>query len=1262
LPRFGGCHLFLTFSSPLFLTDDRLAQMLGAAHMAQTAQGDIEVRTASWTVYDNADHAVTFAQGYAMLDTSDNQWDLFTLVNPVSVTLSNPNGQVTSQVQATVDTASGVIGWTANAADNEVYLGSLSPLTLLAPTTCSGNSIGLPTQSSYVSWTTYEYSHEQLVSTRVYYAIPESGTGTAAANYNETDYGYNAVGTQIWAETPDGTITWNVLNAAGLVLSTWEGTDDNGATPTDPTGGHSLGNNMVEVSSNLYDPDGDVISTTQFVDSNSADNRVTVYGYDWQDRLVSTMTFDGTYYTYTYNTYDNQGEVIETQQFQAATPWTVNPAGDLLLSQSTTDYDALGEVYQSTEYLVTSGLVGTAEITSYSYDADGNQVSLTDPAPDSNTTTWTYDGLDQVKSQTDALGQTDYYYDGAGEMYQQTDADDRTTLYTYDAVGRETGESWHAAASGRLTETIGCTYNPAGLLVSATDDNLLDSTVAVDSYQYDAAGEVTSESETIPGLAPVVTLSSQYTAGDRTQLAATIGTTADFVNTYQYAGPYGQMSQVTQTGATGGDAVAAKTVTFQYDNLGEYSTISRYQNADPSANLVAQSTYGYNTAGELTSLNYADANGNTLENYQWSYDALGNMVQSSNTYDGTTVYTSDSTGQLLTAANTTTPVLNENFSYDSNGNRTNSGYQTGPNNELLSDGTYTYSYDGEGNQTARWVNNNGVSESSPQSGDTDVTIYTWDNRNRLTSMTQYANYDAYKGLGSYNSPTPEMTVTYIYDAFDRWIGETVTAYSGGSPSSVQTTDFVYDGNQIVLQFDKDGTGNVTANDLSHRYLNGPAVDQVLADEQVTNLQTPGNVVWTLTDNEGTVRDLATYNAQTGVTTVANHRSLDSYGNLTSQTNAAVDCLFGLAGMPFDEASGTYVTPTRRYDPATGRWDSPDTDGFRGGDTNLYRYCGNAPTTSVDPTGQDRWVLTNGHWWIIVAVWDPTGTKVVGYQRLEYWPWGYVVTEPTFGTTLATLLLGLPPNPAGVKFVKPGSGGPADVGCVVGHWKSNAAQDAALLAEWRRIQQQQWDTRVAAVGRYLGYYVGWNCMSVALWWCDYGGAAGPATLIVPPPPTMPQGTLPVKCFAAGTPVLCPDGARPIELIQPGDRILAYDLDANVVVESRALRCDAYQGDFDMLEVEVSPENRIHVTTEHAFYDGREWVSSGDLAARGPILDASGKQVMVAINGRSRCNHAITYNLRTEHKTYLVGSSGLVASDRDVLISSEARPNEAAGTPT
>jgi RHS repeat-associated protein len=132
------------------------------------------------------------------------------------------------------------------------------------------------------------------------------------------------------------------------------------------------------------------------------------------------------------------------------------------------------------------------------------------------------------------------------------------------------------------------------------------------------------------------------------------------------------------------------------------------------------------------------------------------------------------------------------------------------------------------------------------------------------------------------------------------------------------------------------------------------VDQAFADEQVTSPQAPGKVVWTLTDNLGTVRDLAVYNAQTGQTSVVNHRVYDSFGNLVSQTNAAVDCLFGFAGMVYDEASGTYVTPTRRYKPTDGRWDGPDWILFGGGDTNLDRYCGNSPTNATDPSGTWRW--------------------------------------------------------------------------------------------------------------------------------------------------------------------------------------------------------------------------------------------------------------------------------------------------------------------
>ena len=61
----------------------------------------VAVRTATWTYYDDADHMTFTAQGYATQDTSGN-WTVFTLVNPVSITITNPDGQQTDSIQATV--------------------------------------------------------------------------------------------------------------------------------------------------------------------------------------------------------------------------------------------------------------------------------------------------------------------------------------------------------------------------------------------------------------------------------------------------------------------------------------------------------------------------------------------------------------------------------------------------------------------------------------------------------------------------------------------------------------------------------------------------------------------------------------------------------------------------------------------------------------------------------------------------------------------------------------------------------------------------------------------------------------------------------------------------------------------------------------------------------------------------------------------------------------------------------------------------------
>jgi RHS repeat-associated protein len=169
------------------------------------------------------------------------------------------------------------------------------------------------------------------------------------------------------------------------------------------------------------------------------------------------------------------------------------------------------------------------------------------------------------------------------------------------------------------------------------------------------------------------------------------------------------------------------------------------------------------------------------------------------------------------------------------------------------------------------------------------------------------------------------------------------------------TRFAYDGNQIVLQFDKDKHGNVTDANLSHRYFWGPAVDQLLADEQLTlrssgegqgngnrhyDLTQPGDVVWPLSDNLGTVRDLAVYDAAADQTNVVNHRVYDAYGKLLSETNpqtntpAAVDCLFAFTGKILDKNTGLQNNVNRWYDPTVGKWISEDPIGFKSGTTEL----------------------------------------------------------------------------------------------------------------------------------------------------------------------------------------------------------------------------------------------------------------------------------------------------------------------------------------
>ena len=120
-PTGGGLHLVTDFEH-----DDqgRITQMLGPVHTVDIGGTATSVRRATWTVFDDANHEIRTASGYA----SGESYDTYTLINPVSITKFDEAGNVLDQIQATRSTT-----------------GKLQASDTFA-------------QSSYVAWTTNQYT------------------------------------------------------------------------------------------------------------------------------------------------------------------------------------------------------------------------------------------------------------------------------------------------------------------------------------------------------------------------------------------------------------------------------------------------------------------------------------------------------------------------------------------------------------------------------------------------------------------------------------------------------------------------------------------------------------------------------------------------------------------------------------------------------------------------------------------------------------------------------------------------------------------------------------------------------------------------------------------------------------------------------------------------------------------------------------------------------------------------------------------------
>ena len=348
----------------------RITQTLGPSHTVDLDGEDTTVRTASWTVYDDVNHVTYSGQGYTTGTAPDYE---YTLIEPVSITKMDAGGRVNEQIQATAPSTSGTLADIIEDA--------------------GGGEDAFP-QSSYTSWTTMQYTDCCLAaSQRVYHTIPASGEGTSGTNYDETDFGYEVMKRRNRTVTPGGTITDLVYDARGMVVATYVGTNDDGATVDDPTGGGlDPDNNMVLVHENEYDDGldgGDVNLTemTQHVDDTTT--RVTSMTYDFRNRRV---TADGEIDYFEKSYYDNLDRVVKSERYNTT-------SGGNLIGRNETKFDDRGRVYQSIRYAVdpSTGSVGNTLTDNTWFDAAGNVIKSLPSGSDLFTKT-EYDSLNRPQT------------------------------------------------------------------------------------------------------------------------------------------------------------------------------------------------------------------------------------------------------------------------------------------------------------------------------------------------------------------------------------------------------------------------------------------------------------------------------------------------------------------------------------------------------------------------------------------------------------------------------------------------------------------------------------------------------------------------------------------------------------------------------------------------------------------------------------------------------------------------------------------------
>ncbi|GGN65066.1 hypothetical protein GCM10010112_25970 [Actinoplanes lobatus] len=640
----------------------------------------------------------------------------------------------------------------------------------------------------------------------------------------------------------------------------------------------------------------------------------------------------------------------ETTRYHGDRTDVIPPAGG---TPTTTVVDAKGQTTALYQYKGKTAS-GEADITGYTYTADGQQETVTGP----DKAVWRFEyyqnGRKKKNIDPDA-GELTFYYDKNGNATSTVDSRTITVSSVYDKLDRKT-ETWQGAPNTgtKLAAWVYDSYYKGQLTGTARYVN--GKTYAISYPQRDAQYRPLKTSYSIPS-----------DAG--TELAKVY----DFSTTYNIDG-------TTQTvGMPAAGDLAGESVTIGYDTLQRpttltgatsYVTASNYANTGELLQATLQTgttgkkvwqTYTYERGtNRLTAIRLDRQNAPIVDmDAHYNYDAAGNVLSIADTPAGTTAdiqcFTYDNLRRLTeawsTASTATDPCANGDvaasgvggsapyhqkwFLYASGDRKSETTYSTTGGPET----TRTYQYPPAGQpqpHTLRQVDETTGTATKTYTYTPDSTgnTQTLDRAGQQQSLT----WDAEGHLAT--STRDGKTTSYVYDADgNRLVSKEPAA-----------TTLYLDGMEIRLN-------------LTSRQVNATRFYEF--SDRMIAVRTGAGVNFQTADAHGTTA--ASVDAMTGA---INWRRTTPYGEARGAQPATWPDRKGFVGGTIDDITGFTHLGAREYDPTIGRFISldPEFDSSDPQSLSGYLYSNNSPLTFTDPTGRSwGWAAVAAVAIVVVAV-------------------------------------------------------------------------------------------------------------------------------------------------------------------------------------------------------------------------------------------------------------------------------------------------------